>query len=115
MDKVSKTRMDLEFSLLDKIVAGAVGRKPVLYREPFQRSGGPISADRMPPLEAAQARGHLIAGMDIVPRDWEGWDAQQITDFILDEVEHGAGNVILLHDGGLVCPHLEWMVSAVGT
>ncbi len=110
MDQVSKTRMDLEFSLLDKIVAGAVGRKPVLYREPFQRSGGPISADRMPPLEAAQARGHLIAGMDIVPRDWEGWDAQQITDFILDEVEHGAGNVILLHDGGL---HREASVAAV--
>ncbi|WP_420003636.1 glycosyltransferase [Arenibacterium sp. LLYu02] len=110
MDLVSKTRMDLEFSLLDKIVAGAVGRKPVLYREPFQRSGGPISADRMPPLEAAQARGLQIAGMDIVPRDWEGWDAEKITQFIVSEVEGGGGNVVLLHDGGL---HREASVAAV--
>ncbi|TNJ48379.1 glycosyltransferase [Phaeobacter sp. B1627] len=110
MDQISKTRLDLEFSLLDKIVAGAAGRKTVIYREPFQRSGGPISAERVRPLEAAMARGFQIAGMDIVPRDWEGWSSREITDFVVQEVERGAGNVILLHDGGL---NREASVAAV--
>ncbi|OIQ28037.1 MAG: glycosyl transferase [Alphaproteobacteria bacterium MedPE-SWcel] len=110
MDQISKTRLDLEFSLLDKIIAGAAGRETSIYREPFQRSGGPISADRVRPLEAAEARGFRIAGMDIVPRDWEGWSSRQITDFVVGEVERGAGNVILLHDGGL---NREASVAAV--
>ncbi|MBY6140492.1 glycosyltransferase [Leisingera daeponensis] len=100
MDQISQTRVDLEFSLLDKILAGSVGRKTLLYREPFQRSGGPISAERVASLEAAEARGFTIAGMEIVPKDWEGWDSAEIANFVIDQVEQGSGNVILLHDGG---------------
>ncbi|WP_291735876.1 polysaccharide deacetylase family protein, partial [Leisingera sp. F5] len=100
MDLISQTRVDLEFSLLDKILAGAAGRKTMLYREPFQRSGGPISAERVASLEAAEDRGFVIAGMEIVPKDWEGWDSSQIANFVIDQVEQGNGNVILLHDGG---------------
>ncbi|KIC12872.1 glycosyl transferase [Leisingera sp. ANG-M1] len=100
MDLISQTRVDLEFALLDKILAGASGRKTMLYREPFQRSGGPISAERVASLEAAEDRGFVIAGMEIVPKDWEGWDSSQIANFVIDQVEQGNGNVILLHDGG---------------
>ncbi|MFW8595551.1 glycosyltransferase [Cribrihabitans neustonicus] len=100
MDQISKTRAELEFSLLDKILAGTAGRKTLLYREPFLRSGGPISAEGVASLEAAQARGSIIAGMDIVPRDWEGWDSERIASHVIGQVEQGAGNVILLHDGG---------------
>ncbi|UWQ38210.1 glycosyltransferase [Leisingera aquaemixtae] len=101
MDQISQTRVDLEFALLDKILAGSAGRKTMLYREPFQRRGGPISAERAASLEAAEARGFTIAGMEIVPKDWEGWDSGQIANYVIGEVEQGNGNVILLHDGGL--------------
>ncbi|KIC18582.1 glycosyl transferase [Leisingera sp. ANG-DT] len=100
MDQISNTRVDLEFSLSAKILAGSTGRKTLLYREPFQRSGGPISAERVASLEAAEARGFAIAGMDIVPKDWEGWDSGEIANYVIDQVEQGSGNVILLHDGG---------------
>ena len=100
MDQISKTRVDLEFSLLDKILAGSAGRKTMLYREPFQRSGGPISAARVTSLEAAEDRGLVITGMEIVPKDWEGWDSGKIASYVIDQVEQGNGNVILLHDGG---------------
>jgi len=100
MDEISRTRVDLEFSLLDKVIAGAAGRRATLYREPFQRSGGPISAARVASLEPALARGLQIVGMDIVPRDWDGWSGRRIADFVISEVERDAGNMILLHDGG---------------
>lgn len=100
MDQISDTRQELEFSFLDRIVAGAAGRGTVLYREPFLRSGGPISAARVGSLQDAEARGVIIAGMDIVPKDWEGWSSERIANYVIDQVEQGAGNVILLHDGG---------------
>lgn len=100
MDQISDTRQELEFSFLDRVVAGAAGRGTVLYREPFLRSGGPISAQRVASLHEAETRGVIIAGMDIVPKDWEGWSSDKIANYVIDQVEAGAGNVILLHDGG---------------
>lgn len=101
MDEVSQTRATLEYAMLDKVVAGAAGRKPMLYREPFQRSKGPISADRVAALEIAWERGLQVVGMDIVPHDWSGWSGREIADYVVKQVEEDAGNVILLHDGGL--------------
>lgn len=100
MDQISETRLELEFSLLDRIVAGVSGRGSLLYREPFLRSGGPISAARVASLMEAQKRGYIISGMDIVPKDWEGWSSDQIASYVIEQAEMGAGNVILLHDGG---------------
>lgn len=100
MGDLSSVRADLEFSLSQKAIAGASGRETLLYREPFQRTGGPIKADRVRTLSIAQEKGLIIAGMEIAPKDWEGWSAQQIADHVISEVEAGAGNVILLHDGG---------------
>lgn len=100
MGQLSSVRSDLEFSLAQKAIAGASGRETLLYREPFQRNGGPISADRVRTLAAAQNQGLMLAGMEIAPKDWEGWSARQIAEHVIAEVEAGAGNVILLHDGG---------------
>ena len=38
--------------------------------------------------------------MDIVPKDWVGMTADEIVDYVVSEVEKGAGNVLLFHDGG---------------
>jgi len=100
MDQVSSARADLEFSLLNKVIGGVTGVGTTLYREPFQRSGGPISASRVASLETAQDAGYVIAGMDVSSHDWEGLSAEQIVATVVEQVEAGAGNVILLHDGG---------------
>ncbi|AZV77142.1 glycosyltransferase [Parasedimentitalea marina] len=101
MQLVSAARAELELSLLSKAVAGITGLGMTLYREPFQRSGGPIRADRVTSLKAAQDAGYHITGMDVSSHDWEGLSAQQIVDTIIEQVESGAGNIVLLHDGGL--------------
>lgn len=100
MDGISPSRANIEHGLTDRVLAGATGHATRLYREPFLRSGGPISADRVEPLVSVQARGQLNYGMDVVPQDWAGLTSEQIADYVIAEVDRGAGNVILLHDGG---------------
>ena len=100
MDKISASRTNFEHMLTDRAVASATGHNTRLYREPFLRSGGPISADRIEPLVTTQSRGQINYGMDVVPKDWLGLSSDEIAAYVIEEVEMGHGNVILLHDGG---------------
>ncbi len=100
MDQISRSRTDLEHGMMRKLIAGYTGHTTQLYREPFLRAGGPIEAARVHSLKTVQNEGGIIAGMEIVPKDWEGMSADAIVSYVLEEVGKGAGNVILLHDGG---------------
>ncbi len=100
MDQISASRTALEHDLSHRAIASALGRDTILYREPFLRSGGPISGHRVRPLEIVQSRGEIIYGMDVVPKDWLGLTSDEIANYVIDQVEQGVGNVILLHDGG---------------
>lgn len=100
MDLISRSRTQLEHNMSARLLAGYTGLETILYREPFMRANGPIEASRVKSLATVQRRGQINAGMDIVPKDWEGWSAKQISDFVISEVKKGNGNVILLHDGG---------------
>lgn len=100
MDLVPNSRLEAEYNSFQRLLAGNVERTTMLYREPFLRSHGPIRSSRIRSLEAAQNAGYIIAGMDIVPKDWEGLSTAEIVSYVVTEVENGAGNVILLHDGG---------------
>lgn len=100
MDQISKSRSALEHGLTSKIIAGYAGRSTALYREPFMRTGGPVDPKRVAPLAEVQARGEIIAGMDILAKDWNGETAEEIVQDVFDRLETGEGNVILLHDGG---------------
>ena len=100
MDQISRSRTDLEHGMMRKLIAGYTGHSTQLYREPFLRGGGPIEAARVYSLKTVQNEGGIIAGMEIVPKDWEGMSTDAIVSYVLEEVEKGSGNVILLHDGG---------------
>lgn len=100
MDQISHSRSDLEHGMMSKLIAGYSGHNTILYREPFLRSGGPIEESRVHSLVEVQNQGGIIAGMEIVPKDWEGMPTDAIVKYVIDEVKKGVGNVILLHDGG---------------
>ncbi len=100
MDQVSPTRRHAEFSSTQALLASTLNQNTLLYREPFLRSGGPISAPRVYSLIEAQNMGQVIGGMDVVPKDWEGWSTEKIVNYVVQEVQQGNGQVILLHDGG---------------
>jgi len=100
MDKISSARTALEHDLAHRVVTSATGHDTILYREPFLRSRGPISSDRVRSLETVQSSGSIIYGMDVVPKDWLGRTSDEIASYVIEQVEQGAGNVILLHDAG---------------
>jgi len=100
MDLVSQSRARAEISSTQAMLSSTLNQNALLYREPFLRSGGPLQTSRVFSLIEAQNMGHVIGGMDIVPKDWEGWSAEKIVAYVVREVETGNGHVILLHDGG---------------
>ncbi len=100
MDQVSYYRSVVEVNSVQKLISGTTGRGMRLYREPFMRSEGPMTARQTGPLRLLNEAGYIVAGSDIVPPDWEDITARDIVDHVIDKVETGAGNIIVLHDAG---------------
>ncbi|MBE0412776.1 glycosyltransferase [Yoonia sp.] len=93
-------RSQIELNALQRLLASVTGRTTYLIRTPYGRSEGPLTEG-----EAAQQRlfenaGYMVAGADIVPRDWEGMTANGIVDFVMTQKKMGAGEVIVMHDAG---------------
>ena len=38
--------------------------------------------------------------MSVVPKDWLGLSSEEIVNYVIEQIDSGAGQVILLHDGG---------------
>jgi len=100
MDQVSQYRAIAEINSVQKLINGLTGRLMMLYREPFMRGDGPLTAQRADPIRQLQNAGYIIAGSDIVPNDWADASAESIVSNVLAQVTAGAGNVIVLHDAG---------------
>ncbi len=100
MDQVSYYRSVVEVNSVQKLISGTTGRGMRLYREPFMRAEGPMTARQAEPLRLLNDAGYIVAGSDIVPPDWEDITARDIVDHVIDKVEAGRGNVIVLHDAG---------------
>lgn len=100
MSAVSPTRARVEVNSVQNLITGITGRQMLLYREPYMRSGGPISSRKVASLMPIEKAGYFIAGMDIVPRDWLDLTADELATDIIRQVEERGGGVVLLHDGG---------------
>lgn len=100
MVTLNSTRATAEVNSVQMLVRGLTGKEMRLYREPYMRSGGPITAGEVSSLLPLEQAGYLIAGMDIVPRDWTSLSAVQLASTIITEVEANSGGIVLLHDGG---------------
>lgn len=100
MGDLSAGRAIVEVNSVQLLVNGITGKNMRLYREPYMRSGGPITSKEVASLMPLEKAGYIIAGMDIVPRDWLARPAEDLTKDIIAQVEENAGGVVLLHDGG---------------
>jgi peptidoglycan-N-acetylglucosamine deacetylase len=101
ISNVSKTYMKVELNLTERLFAGVLGIKSVLFRPPYSVDQEPDTADQVRPLEISQQLGYLTIGDKIDPNDWRDnprLSAEQITESVMSQL--GNGNVILLHDGG---------------
>lgn len=100
MGEVSASRATVEINSTQLLLTGLTGKNIRLYREPYMRSGGPITSLEVASLLPLEAAGYVIAGMNVVPRDWVTQTADELAEEIIRQVDANAGGVILLHDGG---------------
>lgn len=100
MGEVSASRAKVEINSTQLLLNGITRKNIRLYREPYMRSGGPITSKEVASIMPLEKAGYIIAGMDVVPRDWITQTADELADEIIRQVETNAGGVVLLHDGG---------------
>ncbi|WP_051110589.1 bifunctional polysaccharide deacetylase/glycosyltransferase family 2 protein [Longispora albida] len=86
---------ELELNLADNAIAGATGRRPVLFRPPYSSTPGAVSVAEW---TAYRDNGHLLVLADLDTRDWERPGADAI---VRNATPQGtAGAVVLMHDAG---------------
>lgn len=108
---VSERREELELNATQRAIQSITGRSTTLFRPPYNADAEPRSAEEVRPLDVAARMGYITVGEKIDPQDWNSTQvnkdgstrprtADDIAQVILDQVHEGAGNIILLHDGG---------------
>tara|TARA_R110002049_G_scaffold295512_1_gene482916 strand:+ start:1766 stop:5074 length:3309 start_codon:yes stop_codon:yes gene_type:complete len=100
MGNLSASRATVEVNSVQLFINGLTGKSMRLYREPYMRSGGPITSKEVASLLPLEEAGYIIVGMDVVPRDWIAQSADELAVEIIRQVEENAGGIVLLHDGG---------------
>jgi peptidoglycan-N-acetylglucosamine deacetylase len=101
-DTISGLRLAFELNALQRLLASVTGRGTILFRAPYGRSEGPITRDEALPLVGILDQSYIVAGADIVPRDWEGLTAEEIVAHVVDGLRDApdGSKVIVMHDAG---------------
>lgn len=111
MGAVSIRRARLELNATQRAIQSITGRSTLLFRPPYNADAEPTSAEEVRPIIIASQMGYLTVGEFIDPQDWNlqprgsghviyKRTAEDIAQQIIQQVQTGAGNIILLHDGG---------------
>jgi cellulose synthase/poly-beta-1,6-N-acetylglucosamine synthase-like glycosyltransferase/peptidoglycan/xylan/chitin deacetylase (PgdA/CDA1 family)/spore germination protein YaaH len=99
LEELGTNRVTLELNSLQRVVAGLTGRNMQLYRTPYGKSVGPVTADHANPLRIATSLGYVEMGADIVTYDWTKIAAKEIVEHVRKAV-HEENHVVMLHDSG---------------
>ncbi len=99
-DNTGAERLRLELNAVQRLLSSISGRVTYLFRTPYGRSEGPMSATEAEQQLIFESAGLVIAGGDIVPRDWEGLSAEGIVEEVMRSLPASGGQVVVLHDAG---------------
>ncbi len=97
---VSDIRRHIELSALQRLIVSVTGHSTTLFRSPYGRGFGPLTAAQARPFDAIAKEGYAILGSTVVPPDWATRDPDRIVASALEQMLPSGGNVIVLHDGG---------------
>lgn len=111
MAAVSPRRARLELNATQRVLQSILERSTLLFRPPYNADAEPTSMEEVRPIILASQMGYLTIGEFIDPQDWNlqvrqpggrihRLTAQEIARQVIQQVQSGMGNVILLHDGG---------------
>ncbi len=105
-DRISRAQLHVELNLTARLFESLLGARTLLFRPPYGIDHQPESPDEVELLPVPQAMGYLIVGSRIDPHDWgepgggRPPGPQEIVRRVLEQTRRGAGNIVLLHDGG---------------
>ena len=105
-DTASKTQIEFELNLTQRLIESDLGVKTLLFRPPYGIDEEPETADEVANLPIPQSMGYLLVAGHIDPHDWgeEGGvpppPVETIVQRVVDQVDKLPGNVIIMHDGG---------------
>lgn len=97
---LSAERLRLELNALQRLLASVTGRTTYLFRAPYGRSEGPMARTEAEQQIIVEEAGLVVAGGDIVPRDWEQMTAEDIVDYVMENRTGPDAQVIVMHDAG---------------
>jgi cellulose synthase/poly-beta-1,6-N-acetylglucosamine synthase-like glycosyltransferase/peptidoglycan/xylan/chitin deacetylase (PgdA/CDA1 family) len=100
IETIPPWRQGIELNALQRLFVSVTGHGTVLFRTPYGRASGPLTAYEVRPLLAIQDEGYVIVGSNAVPRDWEGLTPGGIVASAEAELAAPGGNVIVMHDSG---------------
>ncbi|HEV2298176.1 MAG TPA: glycosyltransferase [Candidatus Acidoferrales bacterium] len=102
----SKTQIDIELNLTQRLLESDLGVKTLLFRPPYGIDEEPETEAEVSNLPIPQSMGYLLVAGHIDPHDWgeEGGTppppVTTIVQRVVSQAQKGPGNIILLHDGG---------------
>lgn len=98
---VNPKEAEVELKLTRLLIECITGHTTILFRAPYNADSEPESLEEIIPLAIARRQNYLDVGESIDPEDWQpGIKAQTIFERVVEGVEEGRGNIILLHDAG---------------
>ena len=109
ISNISRTFMQLELNLTERLFASRLGIRTILFRPPYSIDQEPDTADQVRPLETTQDMGYITVGNKIDPNDWRDNPRRTADEIATDVLAHlppcavtdqRCGNIVLLHDGG---------------
>jgi len=100
LSMVSRTQVGLELDATQRLIQSILGRGTLLFRPPFAEDVEPATPEQARVLQQASELGYTTVGMGVDPEDWAKPGTQVIVRAVLQQVQAGAGQVVLLHDAG---------------
>jgi peptidoglycan-N-acetylglucosamine deacetylase len=106
MNAISRPQLELELNLTERLFASTLGVKTLLFRPPYGIDHQPETADEVSGLPIPQSMGYLLVGARLDPHDWgepggvPPAPVAVIVQRVVEQAQQGAGNIVLLHDGG---------------
>ncbi len=100
ISSMTPEQVQFETNATQKLIESITGRSTKLFRPPFGEDSEPKTSQEMKSLILIGDMDYYTVSMNIDPHDWGMPSAEQITNRIINQVNSGKGNIILLHDGG---------------
>ncbi|HOX42454.1 MAG TPA: glycosyltransferase [Myxococcota bacterium] len=89
-----------ELASTQRLIEGLTGRRTSLFRAPYTADVIIDDEKGLAPMRTALEAGYVVVGANVDSQDWKLPDGLAIAARVVAEIERGAGQVVLFHDGG---------------